>query len=91
MKDYRPIIGITMGDPVGIGPKIVMTALREPAIYKACRPLVIGDAQRLEAAKKYTGSRLNEPLMGHMGHELDGIVIQWGHWRHEIVATPMGT
>ena len=30
-------------------------------------------------------------FMGHTGHELDGIVIQWGHWRHEIVATPMGT
>ena len=31
MKDYRPIIGITMGDPVGIGPEIIVTALREPA------------------------------------------------------------
>ena len=47
--------------------EIVLIALREPALYKACRPLVIGDAQRLEAAKKCTGSRLNEPLMGHMG------------------------
>ena len=28
-------------------------------------------------------------FMGHMGHELDGI--QWGHLRHEIAATPMGT
>jgi len=59
MKDYRPIIGVTMGDPVGIGPEIVMTALREPAIYKACRPIVIGDAQRLKAAKKCTKSSLN--------------------------------
>ena len=31
MKDYRPIIGITMGDPVGIGPEIIVTALHEPA------------------------------------------------------------
>ena len=31
MKDYRPIIGMTMGDPVGIGPEIVLTALRDPA------------------------------------------------------------
>jgi len=31
MKDYRPIIGITMGDPVGIGPEIILTALRKPA------------------------------------------------------------
>ena len=56
--------------------EIVLIAFCEPAIYKACRPLMIRDVQRLEAAKKYTGSRLNEPLMGHMGHELDGIVIR---------------
>jgi 4-hydroxythreonine-4-phosphate dehydrogenase len=39
MKNYRPIIGITMGDPVGIGPEIVLMAFREPAIYKERRPL----------------------------------------------------
>ncbi|MDI6687372.1 MAG: 4-hydroxythreonine-4-phosphate dehydrogenase PdxA [Desulfobacterales bacterium] len=59
MKNYRPIIGITMGDPVGIGPEIILTALCEPAVYKACRPFVIGDAQRLEAAKKCTKSSLH--------------------------------
>ena len=31
MKDYRPIIGITMGDPVGISSEIVLIALRESA------------------------------------------------------------
>lgn len=38
----RPIIGITLGDPAGIGPEIVIDALQSKEIYKACVPVVIG-------------------------------------------------
>lgn len=38
-----PVIGITMGDPAGIGPEIIVKALREKNTYKICRPVVIGD------------------------------------------------
>ncbi|OEU65687.1 MAG: 4-hydroxythreonine-4-phosphate dehydrogenase PdxA [Desulfobacterales bacterium PC51MH44] len=58
MPDRRPIIGITMGDPVGIGPEIILLSLCNPLIYEACRPLVIGDSRILEAAKKCIQSRL---------------------------------
>lgn len=39
----RPIIGIPMGDPAGIGPEIVIKALCNPELYRICRPIVIGD------------------------------------------------
>ncbi|MBU1194618.1 MAG: 4-hydroxythreonine-4-phosphate dehydrogenase PdxA [Proteobacteria bacterium] len=39
-----PIIGITMGDPVGVGPEILVKALSDPALYTICRPLILGDA-----------------------------------------------
>jgi len=58
MHDYRPVIGITMGDPVGIGPEIILKALSSPLIYKTCKPLVIGDSGVLELAKKSTSSTL---------------------------------
>lgn len=48
--DERPVIGITMGDPAGIGPEITVKALADPGIYKMCRPLVIGDAAVMEQA-----------------------------------------
>ena len=48
----RPIIGITMGDPVGVGPELICQALSDPEVYRHCRPLVIGDAQILSAAKQ---------------------------------------
>ncbi|MEA2059378.1 MAG: 4-hydroxythreonine-4-phosphate dehydrogenase PdxA [Thermodesulfobacteriota bacterium] len=40
----RPVIGITMGDPMGIGPEILASALANPHIHTFCRPLVFGDA-----------------------------------------------
>lgn len=43
----RPIIGITMGDPAGVGPEVIIKALSEREIYDECRPLVIGDARVL--------------------------------------------
>ncbi len=58
MKKYRPIIGITMGDPVGIGPEIILSALINPLIYEICRPLVIGDIKWLDDLKRGIKSNL---------------------------------
>lgn len=48
--ENKPIIGITMGDPAGIGPEIVVKAISQPALNKICIPLVFGDAEILEKA-----------------------------------------
>ena len=47
-----PVIGITMGDPAGVGPEVVMKALARPDAYAFCRPLVIGDAKQLARANE---------------------------------------
>ncbi len=39
----RPLIGITMGDPAGIGPEIIIKCLLDTDVYKICRPVVLGD------------------------------------------------
>ena len=51
-----PTIGITMGDPAGIGPEIVCRSLTEPAVYDVCRPVVIGSRAALEKAAAAIGS-----------------------------------
>lgn len=51
----RPVIGITMGDAAGIGPEIIARALARDEVYESCRPLVVGDAQRLEEAIRIVG------------------------------------
>ena len=55
MSDYKPIVGISMGDPAGNGPEITVKALADATIYDRCRPLVVGDAKMLEQAKGFVG------------------------------------
>ncbi len=46
----RPLLGITMGDPCGIGPEITAKALSKQNLYAICRPLVVGSAKVLAQA-----------------------------------------
>lgn len=48
--DQRPLIGITMGDPVGVGPEILCMALDYTEIYDSARPVVIGDPEIMNMA-----------------------------------------
>jgi len=48
----KPIIGITMGDPAGIGPEIAVKALVNDEVLSICRPLLIGDAGVIREALK---------------------------------------
>ena len=41
----RPILAITMGDPAGIGPEIIVKALASPTVWRLCRPIVVGSVQ----------------------------------------------
>jgi 4-hydroxythreonine-4-phosphate dehydrogenase len=45
-----PVLGITMGDPSGIGPEITVKTLGKKNVYQICKPLVIGDARVMEKA-----------------------------------------
>ena len=40
---YLPLIGITMGDPTGIGPEIIVKALSKKPLFQICRPVIFGD------------------------------------------------
>lgn len=53
----RPVIGITMGDPAGIGPEIILSLLSGKEIYSACIPVVIGCGAVLEAAALLFGAK----------------------------------
>jgi len=40
----KPRVGITIGDPAGIGPEIVLKAISQEDVRAACIPIIIGDA-----------------------------------------------
>ena len=51
----RPVLGVTMGDPAGVGPEIIARAVAEPAVRAACRPVVIGAAATMREALALIG------------------------------------
>ncbi|MCL4499003.1 MAG: 4-hydroxythreonine-4-phosphate dehydrogenase PdxA [Chloroflexi bacterium] len=55
MADKKPVIGITLGDPAGIGPEIVLGALKSPEVYAKCVPVVIGHAGILRRCSDASG------------------------------------
>lgn len=53
-----PIVALTLGDPAGTGPELILKALAQPAVRALGRLLVVGDAATLDRAQACTGTRL---------------------------------
>ena len=65
-ESEKPAIAITMGDPCGIGPEVVVKALADPRVYASCRPLVVGNTYAMQRAVQLTGlpltiNEINDP------------------------------
>jgi 4-hydroxythreonine-4-phosphate dehydrogenase len=58
MAPRIPLLGITMGDPAGVGPEITARALARADVRAACRPVVIGDASVMAATLRLLHSPL---------------------------------
>ncbi|MDY5132787.1 4-hydroxythreonine-4-phosphate dehydrogenase PdxA [Actinotignum urinale] len=54
----RPITAITLGDPAGVGPEIVLGTVLTPSIYEQTRPFVIGNKKALERAARDAGKEI---------------------------------
>jgi 4-hydroxythreonine-4-phosphate dehydrogenase len=52
MTKAKPILGLTMGDPAGIGPEICIRALRAALVRKICVPVLFGDVEVLQRAAR---------------------------------------
>ncbi|MDQ7821044.1 MAG: 4-hydroxythreonine-4-phosphate dehydrogenase PdxA [Armatimonadota bacterium] len=53
-----PVVAVTLGDPAGIGPEIVVRALADPRVQAAARTVVVGDAWVVNRAMEVTGVHL---------------------------------
>jgi 4-hydroxythreonine-4-phosphate dehydrogenase len=62
----QPVIGITMGDPAGIGPEVVVKALFEPELRKAAKFIIFGMDEQI----RYAADKAEiEPYWGRHQHE----------------------
>ncbi|MCH4562077.1 4-hydroxythreonine-4-phosphate dehydrogenase PdxA [Halomonas sp. EGI 63088] len=71
------IIGITMGDPVGVGPEITVKALAEMTPEQRAKTRVFGNLATLEAAQTVVGTSLD---LSGLVEDLDvpGAPLPWG-------------
>ena len=69
-----PKIAITMGDPAGIGPEIIVKALSDKETYAKCKPLVTGDA----AVMRWAASMLKSPLQVNAISDVEEAKFEYG-------------
>ena len=63
----KPIVAITMGDPRGVGPEVVVKALAQESLLQICSPLVLGDRNVLQRTAQFLGLRLETVEMREEG------------------------
>ncbi len=59
----KPIVGLTMGDPAGIGPELCLAMLNDRTVRAACIPVLFGDARLLARVAKQVGIPFNTPVV----------------------------
>jgi len=74
-----PVLGVTMGDPAGVGPEIIARAAAEPQVVATSRPVVIGSADVMKAALALIGS----PLVSHVVRDLEEC--RWANGTLEVL------
>ena len=66
-RNRLPLLGITMGDPAGIGPEVIVKALAGMAVRRVCSPLVIGSSDVMQQTVKRLKLKLTVRVV--KGHE----------------------
>ena len=51
----KPLIALTLGDPAGVGPEIVVKTVADKTVFESANCIVIGDADAVRQAIKVTG------------------------------------
>ena len=76
MAKRIPLLGITMGDPTGAGPEIIVKSLASPEVRGLARSVVIGDAGVMRAAVKIAGIPAEIRVVARPGEaeDADGVI-----------------
>lgn len=83
----KPIIGITMGDPSGIGPEITIKAFEDEKLFNECNPVVVGNKYvmdksfklvnpqklQLNYIKDISQAKFSENILNVFDIDIDGI------------------
>lgn len=99
MNENKPLIGISVGDPAGIGPEITAKTVAMPEMYEMCRPLVVAESRMMCEAIRFSGLALEvrtvaAPAEGIYRHGIMDVLdlknIEPAAIRHKIAAAETG-
>jgi len=65
-KKSKLLIGITMGDPCGIGPEIILKSLKSPAVRKIANYVIIGNKNVFDQAARTLKIPLKYRIISHI-------------------------
>ena len=92
-----PLLGITMGDPAGIGPEVIAKALAGTTLRRVCQPLVIGSYDVMKQTVKKLKLKLavrkvegHEPMTRGDLAVLDPLERPLGAYRTGVAAPETG-
>jgi len=54
--NQKPLLAVTLGDPAGVGPEVVVRAWGDARVHECCRPVALGHPEILRRAVALTGS-----------------------------------
>ena len=96
----KPVLGISIGDPAGIGPEILIKALSREDIFKRAVPVVYADRVVLEDALEVTGKAftlnpVNDPRdalgkAGTIDYVESGVITKKGEYAYSTVGVKSG-
>jgi 4-hydroxythreonine-4-phosphate dehydrogenase len=79
METAKPLIAITMGDPAGVGPEVVLGALSDRRVRAACWAVVVGDLRVLRQAAHDMNRKPQIRAVAHVSEVREG-----GYVRHVL-------
>ncbi len=82
MSRDKPLIAITMGDPCGIGPEIIVKSLQSEEVSESCSPIVVGDLTSIERAVQLVGA--TQRLISLPGDDFPEVVLPGAIYLKEI-------
>src|SRR3954462_578763 len=76
MPKLKPLLAITMGDPAGVGPEVIVGAWSDSRIHDDTRPFVVGHPEILRRAARL------------LKRDLDVLEIERSQLLHGIASAP---
>lgn len=84
----KPRVGITFGDPAGIGPEIVLKSVAAPEVRAICTPVIIADRKEIQRQASLLALPCDYPVVSEAEldetPDPDGIIIDVGSESHKV-------